>query len=208
MVKSDIDDPHDIIPGSFMESYPSADTVDEALRSAEQAPGSTPHEEKDRCPNCRSYDLMRKRQVTRMPHRRPEPIKCTRCWSHFCEPLSPLADRPVEQGYKWLFEMQAPDPRTGLLPGATPFQWVDRSDLEEPEERGMSSLFQGLDRKVLVELVTRLHNPTNTYAELAELFPYSPAWVGERVREWKRGEHRGLVERSAPTVEPPDDAEI
>jgi len=32
-----------------------------------------------------------------------------------------------------------------------------------------------------------------SYADAAELVPYADSWVGDRVREWQRGDHRDLV---------------
>lgn len=198
------DDPHGILPECFRREYRDCESVGEALAKAQQA---TPDDldERDRCPNCRSTQLVKKRLNREMSHRVDRRWKCKRCYEHFDEPLAPLAERPVEHGLKWLFaEFRRRSPNQ-TMPINTPFEWVAPSDLKDPSER--TTALSALDDDLLSALAIAAYAPWSddgpSYRELAEQLPYSRQWVGERVRAWKAGEYRELVAdpREQPSVD-------
>lgn len=95
MCGSDENDPYGIISDGFCEAY-GADTIPEALETARRVAGTTPDEEKERCPNCASVRLRAKPGTSNMPHKRNTNMKCTGWRPHFDEPCPPLAECPVE----------------------------------------------------------------------------------------------------------------
>jgi transcriptional regulator with XRE-family HTH domain/transcription elongation factor Elf1 len=86
-----------IAPDGFVEQY-DADTVEEALRKAEEAPTSSDPDTFSRCPGrtktgdaCLSTRIHTKKPGGECEHRRDEPKKCTNCWLHFSVPVAPVA---------------------------------------------------------------------------------------------------------------------
>ena len=84
----------DIVPDEFLDAYDTND-VSEALRKAEKAPSSTPHENMRRCPYCNSVKVRQKTEsFAARPSRKPEDHKCVECGEHFDNPIRPdAADR-------------------------------------------------------------------------------------------------------------------
>jgi len=71
------------IPEAFVRAYPSADTVAEALRLAEQAPAHDADTTDDReCPRCSSVRIKRKTGVSSQQTHETEWV-CTSCRTHF-----------------------------------------------------------------------------------------------------------------------------
>lgn len=179
-------DPYGILDDlSFLDDW-DADTVEEALRKSEEAPSTTPESEFDRCPFCDSIRVRTKRQNRSMSHRRPEKYKCTN-GHHF--------DKPGDEN-----TIPMTSNRTN------PFDWIDDDDLQSHDERGFTPVLRGVDDEVLTEIVLRVYRPWDhgdrpSYRDLAEIVPHSRDWVGSRVRDWKEGGYRELVDEPAPDVE-------
>ena len=191
MGATDWDDPHGVLPQSFKDQYRDCDTVDEALSRAEQRPSTTPLSEQGVCPECGSRRVRSKPSMMQeMPNKVETPYKCTHCGAHFEAKEDPI-------------------PMTHYEPEHA-FEWLSPADLAEPDECGMNALFAGLDDETRVALAIRLYRPCTddgpSYRELEELFPHSRQWIGSRVREWKAGDHRELVEQPTPTGDASSDA--
>ena len=171
------DDPHDLVPQSFKNRFSHHDSVRDALRHVERLPGSTAvDEDTDACPSCGSIQVS---PVGTGNHELSEwNWTCNKCNKRFNEPDTADMDKHKESR-------------------RSDFEWCDESDFADPDDRGMDPLFAGLDGETLRALAIALYRPWTdagpSYRLLAELFPYTRAWVGERVREWKGGEHRELV---------------
>lgn len=86
---SDEYDPYGIIPDGFVERFPDADTVPEALRAAEKAPSTTDYSAQPRCRHCGSIRIVEKTGWTSSPIRLDAPLKCDGCGSHMAETLPP-----------------------------------------------------------------------------------------------------------------------
>ena len=185
------DDPHDILPECFKREYAGCESVDEALAKAERRPSTTPENEQRQCPVCGSRRVRRKTASRDTPNARPEDWKCTSCYWHFDKPITPN-DPNAMHG-------------TATTDDRKPFDWIGKSDLEDPDER--TPALSQLDDETLTALAIRAYEPWSddgpSYRELAEQLPYSRQWVGERVRAWKRGEYRDLVAdpREQPSVD-------
>jgi hypothetical protein len=88
-------DPHDIIPESFCEDW-GADTIAEALRTAEEAPSSTDPATQPRCPHCLARRLRPKHpSKPRVPDDTPQRV-CLTCERGVDEPLP--SERDVREG--------------------------------------------------------------------------------------------------------------
>ena len=190
------DDPHGILPESFRERYRDCETVEQALRKAENTGGTTPLREKRRCKTCRSVRIRKKTFKHDIEHRREGEYKCTSCSAHFSQPRAPLAECPVEEAWKWLDRQQRyRTMHNDTMPMNTPFEWVAPSELKEPSDR--TTALSQLDDETLTALAIRAYEPWSddgrSYSEIADVLPYSRWWVGERVRAWKDGEYRDLV---------------
>ena len=92
-------DPHGIFDDiggvdAFLDEH-DADTLEEALRAAEEKPSSTPRDEMRRCPNesCHSVKVREKKANYSIDHMRPERFRCEECGTHFDEPLPPEVER-------------------------------------------------------------------------------------------------------------------
>jgi hypothetical protein len=202
MGAEDWDDPHDLVPEAFANTYPNADSVSEALRHAERLPSSTPAAERPTCPECDSVGISP--VGTGQSNTSRWDWRCNECENRFNEPDKPDMDRYNDTEH---LRFQFQDDESLLEPKwrteiDRPFDYPD--ELTDPDERGMGPLFAGLDRETLVAVVIVLREPWTdsgpSYREIAELLPYKDSWVGHRVREWRGGEHRELV--PDPTAEP------
>jgi len=170
------------------------DTVDGALAYASRwLRSSTDPAEQHRCPECES-----RRVRLRVGRRRtPDDSKymCDGCEARFDRPLPPLCriDEPEDDDTETMNDTETPD-----------FDWIDSDDLEHPGVRHRKTI-RGLTDTERVELALRLYRPWTddgpSYRDLARLFPYGRAWIGERVRRWKRGEYRDIVPGPWPTVD-------
>jgi energy-coupling factor transporter ATP-binding protein EcfA2 len=68
-------------------------------------------------------------------------------------------------------------------------------DVDESEDTGPTA--DDVRRQEAIATTIRLCQPWgddgHSYSEAAEIVGYSDSWVGDRVREWRRGDHRDLV---------------
>ena len=190
----------------------STDEIAEALRIAAAQPSTTDSDSFERCPDCLTPNIHLKTQTARSVRENPRAYRCLECSSHFDDPRDPLAECPVERAWTWLLEQQTHRTKhNNTMPMNTPFEWLTPDELTDPGERGSSPVFDhpAIDDATLTELAIRLYRPWSdggpSYRRLADLFPYSRTWIGDRVREWRDGEHRDLVERPGPTVDDESD---
>ena len=179
---------HPVIPADFCERW-DAETPQEALAKAEQAPTSTTGP-RDRCPYCGSVKVRTKTSKPGGGPRRPEAHKCVRCKRHFDE----TADETT---------IFMTDDRTNA------FEWTD--DPTDTAERGFTPVLRGVDDERLTEIALRLYRPWDdgagpSYRDLAAIVPHGRYWIGERVRAWKDGEYRELVADPTPSVDASSDA--
>ena len=174
-------DPHDVLPECFKREYADCDTVEQALRSAERRESTTPDDERRKCKICGSHRLKKKIKRREVVNRRPEKFVCTACGEHQDDPITPN-DPNAMHG-------------TATHDDRKPFDWIGKSDLEDPDER--TPVLSRLDDETLTALAIRAYEPWRdggpSYREIASVMPYSRPWIGERVRAWKRGEYRDLV---------------
>ncbi len=92
-------DPHGIVPDAFLDRFPEADTIREALELAERELSETDPDTMPRCPRCKSENIRTKRDRGRkQPNRRGGAMKCWSCDNHFDDPLPPVASRAGVQG--------------------------------------------------------------------------------------------------------------
>ena len=92
-------DPHGVIPDSFLERYPAADSIREALRMAEREAAADRFEleSRERCPECESTRLRKKHEsVADQPNRREGAYKCAN-GHHFDTPLPSVNEEVGEQ---------------------------------------------------------------------------------------------------------------
>ena len=206
-------DPFGIVPDGFREAW-GAVTIPGALEIAERAPGTNPRASFTRCPSCRSASIIEKDGEHVRVNRKPESFKCRVCNHHFDNPLPPLEDRPIELLWAWFADDQQ-NPKIMFktsdgIPDEeieTDFEWCNARALKDPANR--RPVQAGLPEHVLTELAIRMAKPWSdergeTYEEIGETIGYSRQWVGYRIRAWKDGEHRELVEEpeEEPAVEP------
>ena len=212
---------HEITPPAFLAEHlddfdadsdrvadVSVDQLAEALRIAERQPSTTDYDTMPRCPDCLSPGLKIKSQSAHTPATIQGDYGCHECQSHFDEPREPLAECPVERAWTWLLDQHRHRTKhVDTMPINTPFEWLSNSDLTDPAERStLDPPLADVDRETAVEVALRLREPWNdaetlSYTEIARYLPYADSWVGHRVREWRAGEHRDLVERPGPTVD-------
>jgi hypothetical protein len=217
---------HEITPAAFLDEYldefdadrdrvadVSVDQLAEALRIAERQPSTTDYDTMPRCPVCLSPGLKIKSQSAHTPATIQGDYGCHGCGAHFDEPRDPLAECPIERAWKWLLDQHAHRTQhVDTMPINTPFEWLSRSELTDPAERStLDPPLADVDRETAVEAALRLREPwsdgeTLSYTEIARYLPFADSWVGHRVREWRAGEHRDLVEAPGPTVDDESDA--
>jgi len=192
MGKPDEEDPYGIVPPEFMDRFPEADTIGEALKIAGRQKSDTDADDRRRCPYCLSKQVSKKSGKYDPGNRRPETFKCTRagCRRHF--------DKPADET---TIPMTAD--RTD------PFDWIDREELSDPDTRSaLDPPFADADRETAVALAILLRRPwrdedeRRNYPEIARYLPYADSWVGHRIREWRDGDHRDLVPDPTPDPEP------
>jgi len=175
---------HPIIPDDFVDVW-GGESVADALRIAEQAPTTTPDDERDRCPYCDSVSIRRKRLKRDHPQRKPGKMTCPHCSRHFNQPAD-----------------ETTIPMTSDR--ADPFEWIEEPT--DTAERGFTRVLRGVDDEQLTEIVLRVYRPWTdagpSYRQLAAILPYGRKFIGERVRAWKAGddELRALV--PDPTADP------
>jgi DNA-directed RNA polymerase subunit RPC12/RpoP len=115
----------------------STDQLAEALRLAERQPSTTDYDTFERCPECLSPRLMIKPQNIRTSDDIKADYGCHECGAHFDEPRDPLAECPIERGWKWLLDQHARRTKhIDTMPINTPFEWLSSDDLTDPAERG------------------------------------------------------------------------
>ena len=182
----------EVVPDDFTDYYP-GDTIAECLEYAHrQAPTSTPPDEVKRCPTCGTQRVYpRGTDASAGPPREYDSAyKCAR-GHRFDDPVvgdPEELDLDADEGEE--------DTDTEDEDEEDPFVWVSEEDLAEPP---LSRQLQALDDDVLAALAIYCYRPWHhteadpSYRDLGRIFPYSRDWVGERVREWKRGEHREKV---------------
>ena len=184
----------DVVPDDFLDTW-GASTYEEALARAEQAPTTTPDEELPRCPTCGTQRVYPRGTADTMgpPSQYDSEYKCAR--GHRFD--DPAYGDPEE------LDLDADDTDEDTEPESDPFVWVSEEDLAEPP---LPRQLVALDDDTLAALAIYCYRPWNhteadpSYRELGRIFPYSRDWVGERVREWKRGEHREKVADPRPRV--------
>ena len=217
---------HDITPPEFLDEHldefdvdrdrvadVSTDEIAEALRIAAAQPSTTDSDMFERCPDCLTPNIHLKTQTARSVERKPGEYRCHECGAHFDDPRDPLAECPVERAWTWLLEQHAHRTKhNNTMPMNTPFEWLSPDELTDPAERStLDPPLADVDRETAVEAALRLREPwrdgeTLSYTEIARYLPFADSWVGHRVREWRAGEHRDLVERPGPTVDDESDA--
>jgi len=181
--------PIDRIAPDFAERW-GADTPEEALRKAERAPSTTPKREQPRCRYCGSIRCRPKPgAIYECDHRVDSAYKCNNCGEHLDELAPPAAEAP-----DYDFE-NTDDTMTDTY--SDRFEWIDSDDLADPADRGLTHPLAGVDDETLTELAIRAYRPWAdagpSYRDLGRVLPYGRAWVGDRVREWKRGGLRDVV---------------
>ena len=133
------DDPHGILPECFKREYADCESVKQALAKAERAPSTTPEDEQRRCPVCGSRRVRGKKGSKQMPNQRPEDWKCTSCYCHFNNPITPN-DPETMHG-------------TATHDDRKPFDWIGQADLKDPDER--TPALSQLDDETLTALAIR-----------------------------------------------------
>jgi hypothetical protein len=183
----------ELVPDDFLDTWGAA-TYTEALKKAEQAPTTTPEDELPRCPVCgtqRVYPRGVKGSAGQAREYDSDYVCSER--HHFDDPVYGDPDD---------LDLDDEGDDTAGEP-ADPFVWVDEEDLAEPP---LTRQLQALDDDTLAALAIYCYRPWGhteadpSYRELGRIFPYSRDWVGERVREWKRGEHREKVADPRPPL--------
>lgn len=85
-------DPYGILDDvDFLDDW-GADTIEEALAKAEEAPSTTDYDYVRRCPACFSARVVSKCGWTNSPKQKPGDLKCDSCGHHFTETAPILAD--------------------------------------------------------------------------------------------------------------------
>jgi len=172
------------------------DTVDDALEFAHRwLSSSTNPAARRRCPACESIRVIEISDSWSGRRKDDKSFKCDSCANRFNRPLPPL---------NRVDETEDTDDDTMTDTNTPSFEWIDTDDLEPPTTRYRRTI-RALSDKERVTVALRLYRPWTddgpSYRELAALFPFSRTWIGDRVREWKAGEHRDLVPRPWPTVD-------
>src|SRR6056297_3435858 len=121
---------HPVIPADFCERW-DAETPQEALAKAEQAPTSTTGP-RDRCPYCGSVKIRTKTSKPGGGPQRPENHACMNCKRHFDE----TADETT---------IPMTDNRTDA------FEWIDEPS--DADERGFTAVLRGVDDERPTEIV-------------------------------------------------------
>ena len=182
----------DVVPDDFLDTW-GASTYEEALARAEQAPTTTPDEELPRCPTCGTQRVYPRGTAETMgpPREHDAEYKCAR--GHRFD--DPVYGDPEE------LDLDADDTDDDTDTDGDPFVWVDPEDLAEPP---LARQLATLDDETLTALAIYCYRPWEeagpSYRTLATIWPYSSDWIGDRVREWKDGEHREKVADPRPPL--------
>lgn len=186
-----------IAPDDFTDAYP-GETIEECLNYAHsQATTSTPAEELPRCPDpeCQSRRIKHKTEKHDGQGAKDGAYVCSHCRNHFDDPVYLDPEEEEETAEETAEETD-------------PFEWVTEDDLADPP---LPRRLAELDDRRLAALVIYLYRPWSptgpSYRDLGPILPYSPTWVGDRVRAWKDGEYRDLVRDPRPRVSLAIDAE-
>jgi len=206
-----------LVPEEFLDNW-DASSVDEALKKAAQAPTTTPAEERPRCPVCGTLRVSpRPTDTSDGPPQQHDGAYVCRERHYFDDPVY---GAPDDLELREADDTEAEDEDEEELVEATeaqtetdddeteeaPMQHTDtdtdtdnEEDREQHTEDRVARRLATLDHDVLVALAIYCHRPWGhtdqdpSYDEIAETLPYSRGWVGQRVREWKDGEHREKV---------------
>jgi len=194
-------DPREVVPDEFVDSW-GASSVEEALEKAEEAPTTTPADERKRCPVCATQRVYPKPNKGDQSTRKPGEYVCTNR-HHFDDPvfgdpadldLREEEEEPDSEGDGEDTDGEDTDGDTHT-DDEEPDSEGDGEDTEDPVARRLGTL----DDDTLAAIAIYCYRPWNhtdadpTYRDIAERLPYSRQWVGERVREWKDGHHREKV---------------
>ena len=173
-------DPHDIIPDDFVDRYPDADSVPEALAMAERETSSTPKAEMERCIACGSVKIRTKKARIDIEHMRDESYRCEECGTHADQKAPPLAefdisDRAKQTDFEWVVWSENLDdsPEPGLHP-----------DLPDLQERDADEAARW------AVLLTKPWDDDDgmSIRDAAEHIPFSRQFVTRRKQMWRAGE--------------------
>ena len=182
-------DPHGIFDDiggvdAFLETH-DADTLEEALATAEQMPSTTPAADRRRCRVCGSRKLRAKKSGHNVEQMKPESYHCEECLTHQNDPAPPLSE--VDDDVEWTEDNAK----------HTPFEWViDSRDLDEQPDPGLHPDLPDLeerDRDEAARWVVLLSKPWSdddglSIRETATRLPFGRGFVNDVRQEWRRGE--------------------
>jgi hypothetical protein len=156
------------------------ETVDDAVAYLHrQGESTTPDEEQPKCNVCLSKRVRSKPTDGAAHNAKDGEWVCTDCRHHFDDPVY---DDP-EDAFRWVGED------------------VGARLVDPPIDRQLAQL----DDRALTALAIYLYRPWEdagpSYRDLEEIWPYARNWIGDRVREWKAGEHRDLVADPRPPLD-------
>jgi hypothetical protein len=182
-------DPHGIFDDiggvdAFLDEH-DADTLEEALASAEEMPSTTPAADMRRCRACGSRKCRKKKSHQERENMKPESYRCEECGTHQDDPALPLSE--VDPDADW----------TDNNATHTPFEWVvDARDLDEQPDPGLHPELPDLqerDRDEAARWVVLLSKPWSdddglSIRETATRLPFGRGFVNDVRQEWRRGE--------------------
>jgi len=169
---------------AFLDEH-DADTLEEALASAEEMPSTTPAADMRRCRFCGSRKCRKKKSRQNPEQMKPESYRCEECGTHQNDPAPPLSE--VDDKVEWA-ENNAKH---------TGFEWVvDARDLDEQPEPGLHPDLPDLqerDRDEAARWAVFLSKPWSdddglSVRETAEHIPFGRGLVNNARREWRNGE--------------------
>jgi len=169
---------------AFLDEH-DADTLEEALASAEEMPSTTPAADMRRCRVCGSRKVRAKRSNYKLEHMKPESHRCEECGTHQNDPAPPLSE--VDDGVEWVEDNAK---HTG-------FEWVvDSRDLDEQPDPGLHPDLPDLEERDADEaarwaiLMTKPWDDDDgmTIREAAEHIPFSRQFITRRKQMWRDGE--------------------
>jgi len=169
---------------AFLDEH-DADTLEEALATAEEKPSTTPAADMRRCRVCGSRKVRKKKSKIDPEHMKPESYRCEECHTHQDDPAPPLSE--VDPDAEW----SANNAKN------TPFEWVvDARDLPEQPDPGLHPDLPDLEERDADEaarwavLLTKPWDDDDgmTIREAAEHIPFSRQFVTRRKQMWRDGE--------------------
>jgi len=182
--------PDRIVPDGFREAW-GAETLEEALRTAEAAPSSTPREEMSRCPRCLSTKVRWESGLR----------KCDECGKHDFNPLPAPAEFDVQRPI--CPECGGPRLRTQVRGGlkcddcgarpetAARGEFLDNPIMSDSRPRPTS------DELPTTDDLRRLREPLELGG--GDLAPSGTTWSA--VRSWEAGETSPSLDRLASVLE-------